>query len=71
MSQAGEAEFSPHRTDQRGAAKRPYGLDGAFQATGGFQDSDIFRKAINMALRCIFECESTPFGIQTLNWSHP
>ena len=28
-------------------------MDGTFQITAGFQDSDIFQKAIEMVLRCI------------------
>ena len=32
-----------------------------FQATAGFQDSDIFQKAIKMAARCILSVNSLTF----------
>ena len=31
---------------------------GTFQATAGFQDSDVFQKAIKMVLRCILSVNS-------------
>ena len=33
-------------------------MGGTFQARAGFQDSDIFKKAIKMALRCTFSVNS-------------
>ena len=48
-----------------------YDLGGTFQAIAGFQVSDIFQKVWKMALRYIFECEFSPFRIQTLIWSQP
>ena len=32
------------------------------QATAGFQDSDIFQKALKMALRCILSVNSPKLG---------
>ena len=45
-------------------------MDGTFHATGGFQDSDVFQKAIRMALtlRCILSVKCQLSG--TLTWSH-
>ena len=41
-------------------------MGGTFQASAGFQDSDISQKAIKMAYS---ECEFATFRIQTLTWS--
>ena len=40
---------------------------GSFEATAGFQDSDIFQKAIKMMFRRIFWFDFSPFRIQTFN----
>ena len=42
-----------------------------FQATAGFQDSDIFQRARKTVLSCIFECDFSPSRIHTLALSYP
>ena len=44
-------------------------MGGTFQVTAWFQDSDIFQKAMKMALRCIWSMNFTSFRIQTLTRS--
>ena len=44
-------------------------MRGTFQATAGFQDSDIFQKAVKSEMH--LQCEISSFRIQTLIWSHP
>ena len=39
-------------------------MDGTFQATAGFQDSDVFQKAIKMSLRCILSVNSHLSGFK-------
>ena len=40
-------------------------MDGTFQATAGFVDSDMFQKAVQMALRsCILSVNSDLSGIK-------
>ena len=46
-------------------------MNGTFQATAGFQDLDIFQKAVKKGFEMHFECEFSPFRIQTLTRSHP
>ena len=43
-----------------------YCMDGTFQVTAGFQDSDTLYKAIKMVLKCIVSFEFLLFRIQTL-----
>ena len=50
---------------------RPYTMGGTFQATAGFQDSDFFQKTVKNSFEMDFECEFSPFRIQTLTWSNP
>ena len=49
------------------AAVGTIGIGGTSQATAGFQDSDIFQKAIKMMFRRIFWFDFSPFRIQTFN----
>ena len=43
-----------------------FNMYGTSQATAGFQDSDVFQKAIKICLksRAHFECDFSPFRIQ-------
>ena len=43
-------------------------MDGTFQATAGFQNSDIFQKAVKMAWRCILSVISE-FSSQDSNFN--
>ena len=53
------------------ACMRARMMDGTFQATARFQESDIFQK-VKLTLRHIFESEIPPvFRIQIQTWSHP
>ena len=36
-------------------------MGGTFQATAGFQEADIFQRAIKMVLRCILSCDFLTF----------
>ena len=47
---------------------RHSGMGGTCQATAGFQDSDIFHED---GVQMYFECDFSPFRIQTLTWFHP
>ena len=42
----------------------PVPIGGTFQATAGFQDSDICQKAIKMAWRCILSVNSHLSGFK-------